>query len=201
MSETVSERASRPGARPEQPLADGRARRDDSAGPAAVIVGPPGAGKSTIGALLAERLGLSFRDVDADIVAATGRTIADIFTVDGEPVFRALEEQHVAAALGEHTGVLALGGGSILAERTRALLAGHPVVFLNIGLAEGVKRTGLSTARPLLAGVNPRATFKALLDARLPLYREVAVLEVSADERTPADIVEDIVAGLTAATK
>jgi shikimate kinase len=73
------------------------------------------------------------------------------------------------------------------------------VVFLNVGLAEGVKRAGLSTARPLLAGVNPRATFKVLLEARLPRYREVAVIEVSTDEREPAAIVEEIVTALTAA--
>ena len=167
--------------------------------PRAVIVGPPGAGKSTVGALLAERLGLSFRDVDADIVAGTGRVIADIFTVDGEPAFRELEERYTATALTEHDGVLALGGGAVLAEATRARLAGHAVVFLNVGMAEGIKRTGLSTARPLLAGVNPRATFKALLDARMPLYREVAVIEVNTDEREPAVIVEEIITALTAA--
>jgi len=167
--------------------------------PRAVIIGPPGAGKSTIGVLLAERLGLSFRDVDADIVAGTGRAIADIFTVDGEPVFRELEERYTAAALAEHDGVVALGGGAVLAERTRKRLAGHSVVFLNVGLTEGIKRTGLSTARPLLAGVNPRATFKALLDARMPLYREVAMVEVNTDEREPAAIVDEIVTALTAA--
>ena len=167
--------------------------------PRAVIIGPPGAGKSTVGALLAERLGLSLRDVDTDIVAGTGRPIADIFTTDGEPVFRELEERYTAAALAEHDGVVALGGGAVLSEGTRQLLAGHSVVFLNVGLTEGIKRTGLSTARPLLAGVNPRATFKALLDARMPLYREVAVVEVDTDEREPAAIVEEIITGLTTA--
>lgn len=166
--------------------------------PRAVVVGPPGAGKSTIGRLLADRLGVSFRDVDADIVAHTGRAISDIFTTDGEPAFRAIEEQLTETALTEHDGVLALGGGAILSARTRGLLAGHQVVFLNVGMAEGVKRTGLSTARPLLAGVNPRATFKTLLDARLPLYREVAVVEVVTDEREPDEITEQIIAELTA---
>jgi shikimate kinase len=161
-----------------------------------VVIGPPGAGKTTVGALLAERLDLSFRDVDDDIATTAGKPITDIFATDGEPVFRALEESAVATALAEHTGVLALGGGAILAERTRAALAGHTVVFLSVGMAEGVRRTGLSTARPLLAGVNPRATFKALLDARLPLYREVATVEVATDELPPDEIVAKVLAAI-----
>lgn len=168
--------------------------------PRAVVVGPPGAGKSTVGVLLAERLDVPFRDVDEDVVRTAGKPISDIFTGDGEPAFRVLEEQAVATALAEHDGVLALGGGAILSERTRKLLAGHAVVFLNVGMAEGVRRTGLSTARPLLAGVNPRATFKALLDARLPLYREVAVIEVGTDELDPEQIVAEIVAELGSPT-
>jgi shikimate kinase len=168
--------------------------------PRAVVVGPPGAGKSTVGALLAQRLDVPFRDVDEDIVRAAGKPISDIFTVDGEPAFRALEEQAVAVALAEHAGVLALGGGAILSERTRQLLAGHAVVFLNVGMAEGVRRAGLSTARPLLAGVNPRATFKTLLEARLPLYREVAAIEVGTDELDADQVVAEIVAGLGSLT-
>jgi shikimate kinase len=165
--------------------------------PRAVVVGPPGAGKTTVGELLAERLGVPFRDVDADIVELAGKPIADIFTDDGEPEFRRIEGEAVARALADHDGVLALGGGAVLAESTRKLLAEHTVVFLNVGMAEGVRRTGLSTARPLLAGVNPRATFKALLDARLPLYREVATVEVNTDKLEPAGIVDEVVAAIT----
>ncbi|WP_199442643.1 shikimate kinase [Umezawaea beigongshangensis] len=153
-----------------------------------IVLGPPGAGKTTVGRLLAERLDVPFRDVDDDVVAGAGKPISDIFTTDGEPVFRALEEEAVATALAEHDGVLALGGGAILSERTRARLAGHTVVFLNVGMAEGVRRTGMSSARPLLTGINPRATFKALLDARLPLYREVAVIEVVTDALSPDEV-------------
>lgn len=166
-----------------------------------VVIGPPGAGKSTIGAMLAHRLDLAFRDVDEDIAATAGKPITDIFATDGEPAFRALEETAVATGLAEHAGVLALGGGAILSERTRAALAGRTVVFLNVGMAEGVRRTGLSTARPLLAGVNPRATFKALLDARLPLYREVATVEIATDDLPPDEIVAKILAALGVADR
>ena len=160
--------------------------------PAVVLVGPPGAGKSTVGRLLARRLGVALRDTDAAVEASAGRSISDIFITDGEAVFRELEEQAVAAALASHDGVLALGGGAVLSAVTRGRLAGHTVAFLNVGMAEGVRRSGLSAARPLLAGVNPRSTFKALLDARLPLYREVATVEVSTDKRSVADVVAQV---------
>ncbi|MFE2753055.1 shikimate kinase [Actinosynnema sp. NPDC059335] len=160
--------------------------------PRYVVLGPPGAGKTTVGTLLAERLGVPFRDTDDDVVAKAGKPISDIFTDDGEPAFRAMEEQAVADALATHDGVLALGGGAVLSAATRGRLAGHPVVFLNVGMAEGVRRTGMSSARPLLAGVNPRATFKVLLDARLPLYREVATIEVTTDDLTPEQVVDAV---------
>ena len=160
--------------------------------PRFVVLGPPGAGKTTVGRLLAERLGVAFRDTDDDIVATAGKPISDIFTDDGEAVFRAMEEEAVAEGLKTHDGVLALGGGAVLSATTRGRLAGHAVVFLKVGMAEGVRRTGMSSARPLLAGVNPRATFKTLLDARLPLYREVATIEVATDDLTPEQVVDAV---------
>lgn len=165
--------------------------------PCIVVAGPPGSGKSTVGPLLAARLGVTFRDSDDDIVRRAGRSIADIFATDGEPAFRALEESVIADALADHDGVLSLGGGAVLAQATRDRLRGHQVVFLNVGFAVGVKRVGLSTARPLLAGLNPRATYKSLLEARLPVYREVATLEVDTDERTPEELVAVIADELT----
>jgi shikimate kinase len=164
--------------------------------PRLVVLGPPGAGKTTVGELLAEKLGVPFRDVDADIVAAAGKPISDIFTQDGEPAFRALEEEAVAKGLVEHEGVLALGGGAVLSARTRENLKGHTVVFLNVGMAEGVRRTGLSSGRPLLTGVNPRATFKALLDARMPLYREVATVEVLTDDLAAEQVADAVIKGV-----
>jgi shikimate kinase len=166
--------------------------------PVAVLVGPPGAGKTTVGTLLAERLGVPFADSDALVEATAGRAISDIFLTDGEPVFRALERDAVAAALADHDGVLALGGGAVMTEAVRDLLDGHPVVFLGVGLAVGVRRVGLSTARPLLAGVNPRATFSALLQERLPVYRSVARHEIATDNVSPDDVVDAVLAALRA---
>jgi shikimate kinase len=160
--------------------------------PAVVLVGPPGAGKTTVGQLLAARWGVAFADTDDLVEARAGRSVADIFTGDGEPAFRALERDAVAEALASHAGVLALGGGAVQTDATREALAGHPVVLLTVGLAAGVRRTGLSTARPLLAGVNPRATFAALLAERLPAYRAVAVHEVATDDHTPEEVAEAV---------
>ena len=159
--------------------------------PIVVLVGPPGAGKSTVGRLAAERLGVAFRDTDADIEAQAGKAIPEIFFDDGEPAFRALEKEAVARALKEHTGVLSLGGGAVLDPETRERLKPHNVAFLAVGLSEATKRIGMSAARPVLA-LNPRATLQVLLAERLPLYREVASIEVSTDGKTPEQVLEEL---------
>ncbi|MGW0754154.1 shikimate kinase [Streptomyces sp. NPDC002587] len=164
-------------------------------GPLVVLVGPMGSGKSTVGALLAERLGVPYRDTDADIVAAQGREISDIFVDEGEPYFRALERQAVAAAVAGHTGVLALGGGAVLDEGTRELLAGLPVAYLSMDVEEAVRRVGLGAARPLLA-VNPRRQWRELMDARRPLYTEVARVVVATDDRTPEEVAQAVLDAL-----
>ena len=160
-----------------------------SAVPAVVLVGPMGVGKSTVGRLLAERLGTGYRDTDDDIVAAEDRAIAEIFVDDGEPAFRAIEKRAVHTALAEHEGVLALGGGAILDADTRGLLAGHRVVYLSMDVEEAVRRTGLNVARPLLA-VNPRKQWRELMEARRHLYEEVATAVVPTDGRTPEEVAE-----------
>ncbi len=160
-----------------------------------VLVGPMGVGKSTVGRLLAERLGSAYRDTDDDIVAEQGRTIADIFVDEGEPVFRAIEKQAVQRALAEHDGVLALGGGSILDEDTRKLLAGHRVVYLSMDVEEAVQRTGLNAARPLLA-VDPRRQWRELMEARRPLYTGVADAVVATDGRTPEEVTQAVLDAL-----
>lgn len=154
-----------------------------------------GSGKSTVGGLLAARLGVPYRDTDADIVAAQGREISDLFVDEGEPYFRELERQAVAAALAEHTGVLALGGGAVLDEGTRALLTGLPVVYLSMDVEEAVRRVGLGAARPLLA-VNPRRQWRELMDARRPLYTEVARVVVATDDRTPEEVAQAVLDAL-----
>ncbi|NUS78927.1 MAG: shikimate kinase [Streptomyces sp.] len=157
--------------------------------PRVVLVGPMGVGKSTVGQLLAERLGVRYRDTDDDIVAEQDRTIAEIFVDEGEPAFRAIEKAAVQRALAEHDGVLALGGGAILDEDTRASLAGLPVVYLSMDVEEAVKRTGLNAARPLLA-VNPRKQWRELMEARRHLYEGIATAVVATDGRTPEEVTE-----------
>ncbi|MEU6680644.1 shikimate kinase [Streptomyces sp. NPDC046853] len=164
-------------------------------GPQIVLVGPMGVGKSTVGALLAERLGSAFRDTDADIVLAQGREIAEIFVDEGEPHFRALERDAVRTALAEHEGILALGGGAILDDSTRALLAPHAVIYLSMDVEEAVKRTGLNQARPLLA-VNPRKQWRELMNARRHLYAEVARAVVATDDRTPEEVAQAVLDAL-----
>jgi shikimate kinase len=163
--------------------------------PKAVLIGPPGSGKTTIGTALAQRLGVTFRDTDADVEATAGKPVSEIFIDDGEPRFRELEGVAVQRALTGHEGVLALGGGAILAPATQRLLAGHTVVYLRVGLSDAVKRVGLAAARPLLV-LNPRSRLRELMAERAPIYERLATITVATDGRDPGDIVEEIVKAL-----
>jgi shikimate kinase len=169
-------------------------------GPVLVLVGPPSSGKTTVGTTVAARLGLGFRDTDADVEALAGRSVADLFVEEGEEHFRALEEQAVAGALATHDGVLALGGGAVLSPATRELLVGHgraggTVAWLDVDLTSAVHRVGLARDRPVL-GLNPRAMLRSLLAARAPLYAEVATVTVPTGGREPEDVVADVLAAV-----
>lgn len=161
--------------------------------PVLVLVGPPGAGKSTVGRLVAEQLGVAFRDTDADIVETVGKPIAEVFIDDGEAHFRALEKAAVATALASHDGVLSLGGGAVLDEGTRALLKGQQTVLLDVDLSSAASRVGMNRDRPVLA-LNPRAQLKNLLDQRMPLYLEVATHVVDTSRKPARQVADEVVA-------
>ncbi|CAM3765326.1 MULTISPECIES: shikimate kinase [Tsukamurella] len=160
-------------------------------GPAAILIGPPGAGKTTIGRRLAKVLRVEFLDIDEEIERREGRTIPQIFAGDGEPAFRAIEERVVADVVAAHNGVVSLGGGAVLAEGTRELLRSHQVVYLELTEEEGIRRT-VGTARPLLKGDDPAAAYRALMARRTPIYRELATIRVSTVGRAPGSVVRQV---------
>ena len=165
--------------------------------PVAVLIGPPGAGKSTVGPLLAALLGAEFAETDAMVEAEAGKPVSDIFISDGEPAFRALERAAVAQALAGHRGIVALGGGAVMDPGTQQLLARQHVVYLQTGFTAAVRRVGLDTPRPLLL-TNPRSRMRELLAERLPVYEALARITVVTDDRDPQEIADEIAAAVTA---
>jgi len=163
--------------------------------PRAVIVGAPGAGKTSVGRRVAERLRTEFRDSDALVEQRVGRPVADIFLTDGESTFRQMEREEIANALESFDGVLSLGGGAILDETTRALLADNTVVWLQVDLTNATHRVGLNSARPLLLG-NVRGTMLTMLNERTPLYQEVATFTVDTSGRSLRDITDEVTGAL-----
>ena len=166
----------------------------DSDGPVpscVVLIGPPGSGKTTVGRALAALLGVQLRDTDQGIEAQQGRSISDIFMDDGEPLFRELERAEVVTALASHSGVLSLGGGSVMDPVASAALAGRTVVFLDVGIADAAKRVGFDRSRPLLA-VNPRAQWIRMMEARRPTYERLATITVQTAGREPHDIAAEV---------
>ncbi|MEO9153166.1 MAG: shikimate kinase [Lapillicoccus sp.] len=169
-------------------------------GPVAVVIGPPGSGKTVTGQALAALLGVPFHDSDEAIVRAAGRSISDIFVDDGEVAFRALERAEVRRALVEEVGVISLGGGAPVDPESRELLAGHRVVFLDVGIADAARRIGFDASRPLLA-VNPRASWIAMMKVRRPVYEGLATIRVDTAGHTPAEVAADAAAQLAATSR
>lgn len=165
--------------------------------PKVVLVGPPGAGKSTIGRRLARALSVPLVDTDDLIAADAGKPTGEVFSELGEERFREVEAEKVAEAL-TTGGIVSLGGGAVLTESTRELLATHAVVWIDVSAEEGVRRTGSDDSRPVLAAANLFEHYRQLLETRAPFYREVSDYRVRTDHRSPQQVVADILGFLDA---
>ena len=178
-------------------------------GAVVVLIGPPSAGKSSVGALLAAELGVPFADTDDLVAAAAGKPVGDIFVDDGEPVFRELERAAVARGLesagasgasgasSPDGGVLALGSGAVLDPDVRRMIAGRPIVYLETGFAAIAKRTGMDRPRVVIPG-NPRGMLRAMLEERRPVYAELATITVPTDDMAPEEVAADLAKRLRA---
>jgi len=143
--------------------------------PQVILIGPPGAGKTSVGKALGQRLSAEFADTDALIEKESGMRVSDIFTDKGEPYFREFEREIVLRELSSFNGVLALGGGAVI----------------NVEVEEALRDSSDPIYRPLLLG-NPRAKWQELMNVRRPIYEALATLTVSTDSRTPSQIAQEI---------
>ncbi len=161
--------------------------------PLVVLIGPPGAGKSSVGKALAQRLAVAFADTDALIEKESGLRVSDIFLDKGEPYFRELEREIVLKCLKSFEGVLALGGGAVMNEEVKQALqnSSDPIYFLDVSLSSAAPRIGFNRDRPLLVG-NPRAKWQELMNVRRPVYEALATHTVSTDSGTPSQIAQQI---------
>lgn len=171
-------------------------------GPVVVLIGPPGAGKSAVGPLLADRLGVPFADTDADVGATAGKPPGDIFIENGEEAFRELERAAVTRVLGAQGtlrtrgGVLALGSGAVTDPGVRELLDGLPVVYLSAEFGTVARRIGLDKPRVVVPG-NPRGRLRAMLDERDAIYARLAKVTVPTDDLDPDELADQIAAEVT----
>jgi len=158
-----------------------------------VLIGPPGAGKSSIGKALAKELNLNFIDSDSEIEKLSHKKISEIFIEDGEPAFRLLEVDVVRRVLADFDGVISLGGGAPINAEIQEVLedADYPVVFIDVSIAQAATRIGFNKDRPLLL-VNPRQQWISLMNDRRPIYEKLASQTISSDNQKPHEVAKQI---------
>jgi len=161
--------------------------------PQVILIGPPGAGKSSVGKALGQRLSMNFADTDSLIEEQSGLRVSEIFLDKGEPFFRDLEREIVLRELANFDGILALGGGAVINADVESALrqTSDPICFLDVSLSSAAPRIGFNRDRPLLVG-NPRAKWQELMNIRRPIYESLATLTVSTDSGTPSHIAQEV---------
>lgn len=158
-----------------------------------MLIGPPGAGKSSIGKNLAKRMNRVFIDTDEMIENRSGKKIGEIFLEDGEQPFRALEKEVVLEALQQPDCVISLGGGAVLDADTQSVLSEmNRVVYLEVSISNAAPRIGFNRDRPLLLG-NPRQQWLSLMEQRKPIYESLAKYQVSTDNRKVNEVAEIVI--------
>lgn len=170
---------------------------DHTPGPYVVVIGPPGVGKSTVARQVGARTGRRVVDTDELVEQREGRSVSDIFVTSGEEYFREVEQRAVLDSLTEDGIVLALGGGAPMTPAIADALAGHPILFLDVGIADAAKRIGFDTSRPLLA-VNPRQSWVRTMKARRPTYEGLARWQVDTSGRSVDAVVTEVLEALEA---